>query len=642
MNREDLAKRWNGYCSKYVPEKPKGFDSEAYVFDAEVVQIPAELSRQMAAGDRLVKLDFHQKSADCGLGPFERSKDRMRELTKFLQTDTIRMAFGYEFGKGDDVHVVGDAASIAGRDIWFVGDVHGDILAFRSMMAFIASHSVQRPIFVFLGDLFDRNPFGLNVLIEAMCLLRDDPDSVFFIAGNHDDGLEWTDAGFSSRITPHQFSDELNAFGDDVAKDFVKEYVRLSRKLPVGLVLPNGVFATHGGVPSRPERAVKNIWEGLDAKGIKRLIAEKRSEFLCNRFQKDVSTGTKLSPDFSWAEIVNFGEAIEKAYGVTIHCMVRGHDHCDLCRHDWARSSFSGNDNCPSEKAEKVRDVLTMTSMVMMYKEEGLPGFLRHKTSYPTVARYNAHEAKPDVFTVVFDSASALNYCDEARKPISVEQARIIVGKKASVEAARARKREDQDAVDAELKKVREQLEGLSKAVAESEKALNSWKEKEDEIASRPVGDTKSILALRAKIEKKREQLAERKSEREERERRVKRGEITITRLDGLGDAWKRKAQYVLCTTDEDLEAEIRALQEKIRQEQEAARERAPGLVNARQQVKVASVALDGNRQKQAQAQTKVKDLEKRQSEIIAELNKINEDLSRCNEAERLLQKEGK
>lgn len=624
MNLDKLA-NWNRYCRAYVPDKPRDFNPEAYVFDSEDLQIPTNLSRQMAIGDRLVKLDFRHKSVERGLGSFERSRDRMKELTKFLQNSTIRMALGYEIGKGDDVHVVGDAASIASRDIWFIGDIHGDILALRSAMAFIASNSLHRPIYVFLGDLFDRNPFGLNVLIEVVGLLRDDPDSVFFIAGNHDDGLEWTDAGFSSRITPHQFSDELNAFGDETTREFVREYICFAKKLPVGLVLPNGVFATHGGVPSRPERAVKNIWEGLDVKGIKRLIAEKRSEFLCNRFQKDVSTGTKLSPEFSWAEIVNFSEAIEKAYGVPVRSMVRGHDHCDLCRHDWARSSFAGNDNCPPAKAAKVRDVLTMTSMIMMYKEEGLPGFLQHKTSYPTVARYNSCAIKPDVFTVVFDSADALSYCEVAYKPIEVEQARIIAGRKASVEAARAHKHEEQESVDAELKKVTLQLDELVKVIGVTENVLSLWKKKEEEIASMPISDSKEILALREKIEKKQKQLEERRDEREKCE-------------GGATPMWRRW----IGETDEDIQSDIHELQEKIRQEQEVVKNRNPALVDARQNVKAASEALDGNRVLQAKAQTKKDDLEKRQSEIISELNKISDELVRCTEAERLLHKEGK
>jgi len=640
MNREDLSKLWDNYLAEFVPEQPSGFDPEGYVFGAEDVRVPVELSKQMVDGDSLVKLDFHQKLPERGLGSFDRSRDLMRELTGFLQSKTIRMAFGYEIGKGEDVHVVGDVASIADRDIWFIGDIHGDILAFRSVLAFAASNSTCRPIYVFLGDLFDRNPFGLNVLIEAVRLLRDDPTSVFFIAGNHDDGLEWTETGFSSRITPHQFSDELNAFGDEITKEFVREYIRISRKLPVGLVLPNGVFATHGGVPSRPERAVKNIWEGLDAKGVKRQIADKRSEFLCNRFQKDVSTGTKLSPDFSWAEIINFGEAIEKAYGVAVRCMVRGHDHCDLCRHDWARSAFAGNDNCPPEKAAKVRDVLTMTSMLMMYKEEGLPGFLQRKTSYPTVARYNPRAVKPDVFTVAFDSAAALQYCDEARKPISVEQARIIAGRKASVEASRARMRTQQDSVEKELKNLREQLGELDKAVVESGKALSLWKKKREEIESRPIADTKSILALREKIKAKQEQLTARRHDREERDCRERRGEITLT--DNLGDAMTRLGQRMIGTTDEDIQSDIAELQAKICQERESVKNRNPELVNAREQMETASKALAENRQRQVQAQAKLAELEKRQAGIISELNKINDELARCKEAEQLLQKEGK
>ena len=322
--------------------------------------------------------------------------------------------------------------------------------------------------------------------------------------------------------------------------------------------------------------------------------------------------------------------------------MVRGHDHCDLCRHDWARSSFAGNDNCPPEKAARVRDVLTMTSMVMMYKEEGLPGFLQRKTSYPTVARYNPRAVKPDVFTVVFDSAAALQYCDEARKPILVEQARIIVGRKTSVETDRTRMRAEQESVENELKKLREQLVELDKAVVESEKALSLWKKEKEKIESRPIADTKRILAMREKIKAKQEQLAERKQNREEREHLERRGEITTTRLDDLGDAMTRLRQRMLGNTDDDIQADIEELQEEIRQEQKSVKNKDPDLLNARDQMEAASKALDENRQRQAQAQAKLKDREKRQAEIISELNKINDNLARCNEAERLLQKEVK
>ena len=210
------------------------------------------------------------------------------------------------------------------------------------------------------------------------------------------------------------------------------------------------------------------------------------------------------------------------------------------------------------------------------------------------------------------------------------------------MEAERTRIRGEQDAVGDELKKLREQLGELDKAVAGSEQALGLWKKKKEEIESLPIDDTKRILAMREKIKAKQEQLAERMREREERERLERRGKITITRLDDLGDAMTRLGQCVLGTTDEDIQADIAELQAKICQEQESVKNRNPELVNARERMEAASKALAENRQRQAQAQPKLKDLEGRQAGIISELNKINDELARCKEAEQLLQKEGK
>lgn len=642
MNREDLTKRWNDYCFEYVPMRPDGFDASAYVFDVADVQAPEKLSKQLSPGDKLKKLSFHLPSTDRGLGAFERSREEISELTRFLDRGKIRMAFGYEPGSGDDIHVVGDARAIADRDIWFIGDIHGDLLALRAMLAFASSNSVRRPVFVFLGDLFDRNPFGLNVLIDVMRLLRDDPDSIFVIAGNHDDGLEWSEGGFSSRITPHQFSDEMNAFGDEATKRFVRAFIRFAKKLPVGLVLPNGVFATHGGVPSRPERAVKNIWEGLDVKGIKRLISEKRSEFLCNRFQKDVSTGTKLAPDFSWVEIANFSEAIEKAYGVPVRSMVRGHDHCDLCRHDWARSMFAGNDNCPPEKAERVRDVLTMTSMVMMYKEEGLPGFFQEKFAYPTIARYLADDVRPEVFTVRFDVSAALQYCKDAQRPIEVEQARVVAARKAIVVAERDRLRQEQDAVVKELKEQKTMQQELERNVEKAGKALDTWKKQKEQLASRPVEENECIAELREKISKTQRVLEDRMRDRVRRDQQEKEGKITVTRLDDLGAAIKKKCQQVVGATDEDKRADIVGWQEEIKRETEKIRANDPELLKAGENVQSADRALGKYRQLVEACKAKVDALERRQQELVAELNKNMEEISNCKEAEEILGKEAK
>lgn len=622
MTREDLTKRWDDYCSKYIPIRPKNFDASNYVFEAETCYVSDEWLRQMKADDKLKKLHFHQTSPDRGLGTFERSREQMLELAAFLERDSIRMAFGYELGKQDPIAVVADAASIASRDIWFVGDLHGDLLALRALRAFINSYSMRRPIFVFLGDLIDRNPFGLNVLIEVVMLLRDSPDSVFLIAGNHDDGLAWTGKRFTSSIIPHQFSDEMNVIADEATQRFVKAFISWTSKLPVGLVLPNGLFATHGGVPSRPSREVKNLWEGRDGQAIRRLIAEKRSEFLCNRFQKDVSTGSKLSPDFSWMEIVNFSEAMEKAYGVSIRFMVRGHDHCNLCRHDWAHSSFTGNDYCPPHKAERVRDVLTMTSMVMLYKEEGLPGFSKEKISYPTVAKYRELESRPEVFTVCLDSSPALRYCQDAQTQIKIEQARDLIKRKVSLLKNREGLCLQQERALREQDEKNNFLQALEKKLDEAKSSCESWRKRKEECENRFIPDNLRITNLRDKIGEFERELKKREDER----------------AGIIKETWRQWTGR----TDEDLKNNIIIWQKEIEEERILIRAQDAQIQEAQKNFQKADAALKEFCEKKKTALEERTQIDQNLKEVAFSLNQIDKALSDCEAAEKFLDQEVK
>ena len=657
MNRAELRSRWDRYSRNFVPEKPSGFSPEEYVLDSEAVAHQAELETQLAPDDCLVRLGFHCGGDDRGMGTLERPRGKLKELTRFLQGKDIPMAFKYKLGSGADLHVVREASAIADRDIWFIGDVHGDMLALRAARAFINSNSTRRPVYVFLGDLFDRNPFGLNVLMEVVEMLRDEPESVFLLAGNHDDGLDCSNGRFFSRIQPHQFADELNELEDDDVAEFVKAFIRIVKTLPVGLLLPNGLLAIHGGVPSRPERSVKNIWEGRDVSGIFRYIHERRSEFLVNRIQKDALTGSKMSPEYSWLELVNFSEAVEKAYEVPVKSVVRGHDHCDLCRHEWGRSDFKGNDNCPPAKAARVRDALTMTSMVMMDSvEKTLSGFLHKKFSYPTIARYDADGTVPQVFTLMFADDQAAGYvaaeCEKMTLAIRSQVTELEADKTKQVEAVKTQKawdekvnvlkaeKEKHDRGGAELEKGAEKLQTeLARREREKNEPTRDVAAKRKDGAAQKkdfeptVSEAFEAVERRKAAEQENASTPPDKGEYDEWDGDFVDNLLKVTRkfLNWLlrsSDEGLRKKQQELAADIADEKAECARLEKEIEKAEAS-------LSKASQAVADWQKRLDGR-------QSQIDDSNRRLSEQRAHVEKCKAEVERCQKATEFLKGVGK
>ena len=83
-------------------------------------------------------------------------------------------------------------AEVGETPLWFVGDLHGDLLALEAALALIHSHpqyGTKTSRIVFLGDLFDDEGFGLEVLLRIFELIVAEPATICLIAGNHDEAL---------------------------------------------------------------------------------------------------------------------------------------------------------------------------------------------------------------------------------------------------------------------------------------------------------------------------------------------------------------------------------------------------------------------------------------------------------------------
>ena len=86
----------------------------------------------------------------------------------------------------DRDHAEDRAIKVAAPDLacplWIVGDLHGDLLALEAALALIDGGRLRNrgtsARIIFLGDLFDDEGFGLEVLLRVFELLVDTPELI--------------------------------------------------------------------------------------------------------------------------------------------------------------------------------------------------------------------------------------------------------------------------------------------------------------------------------------------------------------------------------------------------------------------------------------------------------------------------------
>jgi len=145
-------------------------------------------------------------------------------------------------------------AEVSDAPLWFIGDIHGDLLTLDSALALIARESERENVepsrIVLLGDLFDDGGYGLETLLRVFELILERSRSVCLLAGNHDEALGYNGARFTATVSPSDFADFLN---DNLAHEWIgragKLAVRMVTNAPRALFFPDGLLAAHGGFP---------------------------------------------------------------------------------------------------------------------------------------------------------------------------------------------------------------------------------------------------------------------------------------------------------------------------------------------------------------------------------------------------------
>jgi hypothetical protein len=269
-------------------------------------------------------------------------------------------------------------APIAGP-LWFIGDLHGDLMALEAALIYIRRETVgdePRPQIFFLGDFFDDEGFGLQVLLRVFELIIQDPGSVALIAGNHDEALDFDGVRFGSTVNPGDFAEFLNA---NLAHEWIeragKLAVRLFAHVPRAVFFPDGLLAAHGGFPlvdlhdkllqtgdwNDPACLTDFVWSRAHPKARKKLP---------NRYAR--------GSQFGYEDFAAFCR-LSAVLGRPVTHMLRGHDHVD--------------ERYAIYPAYRATPVLTTVALSRRLPREGFGPYERA----PTLARY-VKGALPQVY----------------------------------------------------------------------------------------------------------------------------------------------------------------------------------------------------------------------------------------------------
>jgi hypothetical protein len=233
----------------------------------------------------------------------------------------------YAAGPGDQAVRVGDDPPVG--EVWFVGDLHGDLLALEAALQHIdrGGGGADARI-VFLGDLFDDGAHAAEVVLRVFELLLDGPMRVTIVAGNHDEALAFADDRFQSSVLPSDFTDWLNAqsrAGHPWAARLGQLIIRFFRRAPRALFFPDGLLVAHGGIPHtdlHAELAEEGNWN--DPRVLQDFVWLRAHP----RARKRIPNRTTRGSEFGREDFAAFCELATRL-GRPVGRMLRGHDHVE-------------------------------------------------------------------------------------------------------------------------------------------------------------------------------------------------------------------------------------------------------------------------------------------------------------------------
>jgi hypothetical protein len=220
-------------------------------------------------------------------------------------------------------------ADVGEAPLWIVGDLHGDLLALEAALTLVRTHpqyGSEHARLIFLGDLFDDEGFGLEVLLRIFELVVADPAKICIVAGNHDEALAHDGVWFTSTVSPSDFSEFLNRNrGDDWITQAGKLAIQLFNNAPRALFFPDGLLVSHGGFPLTDLHANLQITGDWNSSSCLSDFVWARAhptarKKLPNRFTRGSQFGHEDFAAFC---------SLASSLGRSVTHMVRGHDHVE-------------------------------------------------------------------------------------------------------------------------------------------------------------------------------------------------------------------------------------------------------------------------------------------------------------------------
>jgi hypothetical protein len=254
--------------------------------------------------------------------------------------------------------------------LWFIGDLHGDLLALEAALICIRKETAgdeSLPHILFLGDLFDDEGFGLEVLLRIFELIIQNPRSIAIIVGNHDEALHYDGVRFGSTVNPSDFAEFLNT---NLAHEWIeragKLAVRLFAQAPRAFFFPDGLLAAHGGFPLvdlHPSLFATGDWN--DAACLTDFVWSRAHPKARKKLPNRYARGSQ----FGYEDFAAFCR-LSAVLGRPVTHMVRGHDHID--------------ERYAIYPAYRATPILTMVALSRRLPREGFGPYER----VPTLARY--------------------------------------------------------------------------------------------------------------------------------------------------------------------------------------------------------------------------------------------------------------
>jgi len=269
--------------------------------------------------------------------PFIEPEKLVSELEGLLsQEGPLGFLFDECRGEGQSKIIKVDAehdVDPAQHDIWFFGDIHGDLSGMLGAIKFAEKKSLEvekEPLFVFLGDFTDRGPLDYLVLMKLYSMVLDEDlrKRMCIIAGNHDECLEYNEdkEKFFATVEPAEFTDWLNSKSEkgDVWHRFGKTTIEFFKRMPRAVFLPDGLFFAHAGVPHIDLHESLNSPEKLNEKQclddfVWARAHERAPKRRPNRLTRGHSFGRK--------DFYAFCEVARGILEQPVERMLRGHDH---------------------------------------------------------------------------------------------------------------------------------------------------------------------------------------------------------------------------------------------------------------------------------------------------------------------------